>query len=280
MLIVVVVGSLAATDQTGRVARVAFEEALGSNLVGPTFEPCATFAEPVCIRQVPISGPSLCLRLRHCHTGEALGFRLAAQWRELHCGKSTFQCTRKIQHGRGSFPHGFREPEPESVRFGSCGSGSCGSDLRFRRFAIYLLRKRVFIGEASEYLYWFSSSDSVSHYSRYSGGQIVDAFRARKGRECQTVEESVPCWVVEQGATGNCGGNGGCKFFRISGAYGTETPNSGRIGSHGAEGSDNLWLRALGLGFTGCRALVRCRIVNLGSSGLLHQAAQNRLVPC
>ena len=59
----------------------------------------------------------------------------------------------------------------------------------------------------------------------------MDAFRARKGRKCQTVEESVPCWVVEQGATGNCAGNGGCKFFRISGAYGTETPNSGRIGA-------------------------------------------------
>ena len=113
--------------------------------------------------------------------------------------------TELVQHGRGSFPHGFREPEPESVRFGSCGSGSCGSDSRFRRFAIYLLRKGVFIGEASEHLYWFSSSDSVSHYSRYCGriGALL----------------------------GGRTGGGGCKFFRISGACGTEAPNSGRIGA-------------------------------------------------
>ena len=94
------------------------------------------------------------------------------------------------------------------MRFGSCGSGSCGSDLRFRRFAIYLLRKCVFIGEASGYPYWFSSSDSVSHYPRYSGAKIV------VGRKRQIVEESVPCWVVEQGAPGSGGGNRGCKFFR------------------------------------------------------------------
>ena len=42
----------------------------------------------------------------------------------------------------------------------------CGSDVS------------LFIGEASEYLYWFSSSDSVRHYSRFSGarGPISGAY--------------------------------------------------------------------------------------------------------
>ena len=46
----------------------------------------------------------------------------------------------------------------------------CGSGLRFRRFALYVLRKCDFIGKASEYLYWFISSpiDSVRHWFRVS----------------------------------------------------------------------------------------------------------------
>ena len=65
---------------------------------------------------------------------------------------------------------------------------------------MYLLRKGVFLGEASEYLYWLSSSDSVSHYSRYCG---------RIG-------------ALLGGRTG-----GGAN----SSACGTEAPNSGRIGA-------------------------------------------------
>ena len=71
----------------------------------------------------------------------------------------------EISDGRGSFARCFREPNLIIVRFGCCGSG-----LRFRRFAVYVLRKCDFIGKASEYLYWFISSpiDSVSHWLRVS----------------------------------------------------------------------------------------------------------------
>ena len=61
------------------------------------------------------------------------------------------------------------------------------------------------------------------------GGGVANssAFGARMGWKRQRVEESVPSkWGVERGWRG-----GGCKFFRISGAYGLETPNSGRIGA-------------------------------------------------
>ena len=72
-------GGGAATDQTGRVARVAFEQAWGSNFLEvptrPLFltarrvgllSPCATFAEPVCICQVLI----------------AVGFPPSPRWRQ------------------------------------------------------------------------------------------------------------------------------------------------------------------------------------------------------
>ena len=83
IVVVVVVVVAVVVDQTGRVARVAFEWAstsrgpyqaslLNRKVGWPHFEPCATFAEPFWIRQVPIPGPSLCLR--HCHTGKAVGF--------------------------------------------------------------------------------------------------------------------------------------------------------------------------------------------------------------
>ena len=53
----------------------------------------------------------------------------------------------------------------------------CGSGWRFRWFAIYLIGKCDFIGEASAYLCWFNIPcpvDSVSHWFRISDARYFD----------------------------------------------------------------------------------------------------------